>query len=94
MSHFYGTLQGSRGEATRCGTKNSGLTTCAAGWSGAISVYISEVNGVDHYTVDLIPWQNSGGRSTRLAEGILDSNLADARPNVHEVMRELRLQND
>jgi len=36
MSHFYGTLQGNRGEATRCGTKKSGIETYAASWKGAI----------------------------------------------------------
>ena len=40
MSHFYGTLQGNRGEATRCGTKNSGLVTYAASWSGAIRTHL------------------------------------------------------
>ena len=74
MSHFYGTLQGSRGEATRCGTANSGLVTYAAGWKGAICVHVTECNGQDHYTVDLVPWQGSGGEYTRLAEGILDAS--------------------
>ena len=55
MSHFYGTLQGSRGEATRCGTANSGLVTYAAGWKGAICVHVTECNGQDHYTMDLVP---------------------------------------
>jgi hypothetical protein len=38
MSHFYGTLKGNRGEATRCGTKNSGMITEAASWEGKIVV--------------------------------------------------------
>src|SRR5262245_41860559 len=32
MSHFYGNLQGSRGEATRCGTAWSGITSHVRGW--------------------------------------------------------------
>ena len=36
MSHFYSKIQGGRGEATRCGTKNSGVTGCVASWDGAI----------------------------------------------------------
>lgn len=32
MSHFYGSLRGSRGEATRQGTRSSGLTSHARGW--------------------------------------------------------------
>jgi hypothetical protein len=30
MAHYYGTLQGQAGEATRLGNKRSGLTTVAA----------------------------------------------------------------
>jgi len=60
MSHFYGTLEGSRGKATRRGTKNSGITTHAAGWGGAIRVDVFERDGVDHYRVTLVPWQSGG----------------------------------
>jgi len=73
MSHFYGTLEGSRGKATRSGTKNSGITTHAAGWGGAIRVDVFERDGVDHYRVTLVPWQSSGGFAHALAEGVLQS---------------------
>jgi len=75
MSRFYGTLQGSRGEATRCGTKDSGVETYAAGWSGAIRVKVYPgANGEDRYIVSLVPWQSSGGSSRILSEGVLDAN--------------------
>ena len=32
MSHFYSTIQGHKGEATRTGSKNSGITANAFGW--------------------------------------------------------------
>lgn len=32
MAHFYGGVHGNRGEATRLGTKDSGLNTFANGW--------------------------------------------------------------
>lgn len=73
MSHFYGTLQGSRGEATRCGTKNSGVTTHAPGWRGAIRVDVYERDGVDRFDVVRQAWQGSGGNSVTLASGELDS---------------------
>ena len=38
MAHFYGTVQGARGEASRLGHKRDGLRTVAASWSGAIEV--------------------------------------------------------
>lgn len=75
MSQFYGTLQGNRGEATRCGTANSGIVTYAAGWKGAICVNVSEVDGEDMFTVSLVPWSYSGGCSKVLAQGKLDSNI-------------------
>ncbi len=74
MSHFYGTLEGNRGEATRCGTKASGITTHAAGWGGAIRVNVYEREGKDYYRVTLQPWQGSGGEHVTLAEGELDAN--------------------
>lgn len=74
MSHFYGTLQGARGEATRLANKKSGLVTHAAGWQGAIRVDVRhDDEGKDRYRVQLVPWKGSGGTSRVLAEGILDS---------------------
>ena len=77
MSHFYGTLQGARGEATRCGSKSSGVTTYAAGWGGAIRTEVFERDGEDFYRVTLIPWQGSGGYETLLAEGKLTALKAE-----------------
>lgn len=42
MAHFYGNLKGSRGEATRCGTKSSGIQVSARSWSGSVSVELSD----------------------------------------------------
>jgi hypothetical protein len=58
MAHFYGTLKGNRGEATRMGSRESGVTTYAAGWKGAIRVTVFQEDGVDKYYVALEPWQN------------------------------------
>ena len=72
MAHFYSTTTGRAGTATRCGTKSSGLTTTAAGWTGAINVYLShdEKTGKDMYHVHQIPWKGKGlGRV--LATGFL-----------------------
>ena len=75
MSHFYGTLEGSRGGATRCGTKQSGLTTRAAGWQGCITVNVTHADGHDYFTVDLSPWKGSIGRTVCLAAGKLDAGI-------------------
>ena len=63
MSHFYGKLQGSaRSEATRCGTKDSGLTAWVASWRGAVrsEVYLRESDGVDCVRVSVEPWEGVG----------------------------------
>jgi len=65
MAHFYGTLQGNRGQATRCGSKDSGVTTVCASWSGAVrcEAYQEErSDGVkeDWVVVSMIPWHGAG----------------------------------
>ena len=65
MSHFYGTLRGNRGEATRCGSKASGLTTHAASWAGSVVSTVFEHtdkdgNVEDWVDVSLAPWRGSG----------------------------------
>lgn len=74
MAHFYGTLKGNRGEATRMGTEKSGLVTYAAGWQGAIRVEVYTYNGKDMYHICLVPWQGSGGLGHHIATGELNSN--------------------
>jgi hypothetical protein len=61
MSHFYGTVQGARGKATRTGGKDNGLTTIAASWGGAVEtvLYVDE-QGHDCARVSLIPWKGKG----------------------------------
>jgi hypothetical protein len=61
MAHFYGTLNGSRGEATRCGAKASGMETYCASWNGAVrcKAYVND-EGVDCVYVTLCQWQGRG----------------------------------
>ncbi len=51
MAHFYGDLQGSRGEATRCGTKQSGITGHVRGWNIGARVSVHHEDGIDYVTV-------------------------------------------
>ena len=62
MSHFYGTIQGNRGETTRGGSKDSGLTTFAASWKGAVrvDVFVNQDTGEDVARVALVPWRGRG----------------------------------
>jgi hypothetical protein len=72
MSHFYGTLKGNKGEATRAGSKNSGIITYAASWRGAIvtRVYHDEKTDEDVFTVSQTTWQGSGIQEA-LAQGVI-----------------------
>ncbi len=61
MSHFYGTLQGNRGEVTRTGSKNSGITTYSASWDGAIRVHVyMDKDGNDCYRIAQTTWHGYG----------------------------------
>lgn len=63
MSHFYASIQGARGEATREGTKKSGITGHIRGWNiGArVDCYYDNESGKDVIRV----WQTSGSHSTK-----------------------------
>ena len=53
MGHFRGTLQGQRGEASRLGTKKSGLSVEAASWEGRVRVRLYHMDGHDYVYIYL-----------------------------------------
>ena len=62
MARFYGTATGkARTRATRLGSKNSGMVTQCASWSGAVrcTAYVDQ-DGVDCVEVALIRWGGFG----------------------------------
>ena len=73
MAHFYGQLQGSRGEVTRLGSKNSGIETTVASWEGALRVELwhDPEEGTDLFLVRQIQWQNGAGVTETVAKGIV-----------------------
>ena len=62
MSRFYGSMQGSRGEVTRCGTKNSGIHARVRGWNIGIVAEVRECGkcGGDRVFVGLSGGSNDG----------------------------------
>lgn len=62
MAHFIGIIQGQRGEASRLGTKSSGMDTTAASWQGSVRVYLyhDDQSSRDMVRVSLQPWHGSG----------------------------------
>jgi len=54
VAHFYGWLQGSKGQTTRCGTRNSGINAEIQGWDLGIKAQMSQnSNGEDEINVYL-----------------------------------------
>lgn len=69
MAHFYGVLDGARGEATRCGSRLSGMTTTCASWSGAITCRAYQKRTKDDVLEDwvevcMVPWRGKGTART------------------------------
>jgi len=62
MSRFYGTVQGNRGEASRGGSKESGMVTWCASWEGAIycCAYYDEETKRDVVLVKKAKWHGAG----------------------------------
>ena len=66
MAQFRGGVIGNRGEATRLGTKSSGLYVYADGWNKGITIKCStDSNGRDRFCV----WETGG------SNGALPSKL-------------------
>lgn len=63
MSHFIGTVQGSRGEAHRLGGKEGGMQTSNRGWRSGVDVYGSHnpTTKEDNFTITV----NGGSNRTR-----------------------------
>lgn len=63
MSHFYGTLEGNRGTASRCGSKKSGMATTCAAKEGRVTchAYHNYETNSDWVTVELDIWQDYSG---------------------------------
>jgi len=81
MSHFYGTVQGNRGEASKCGSKASGIRTYAASWKGAITcwTYIDKETGNDYVRVEMTTWQGAGNYAL-----LYDGPIGEYKPEVQK----------
>jgi hypothetical protein len=51
MAQFRATIQGNRGQASRLGTKSTGLVVTANGWDTGVRVELSHRMGVDHVLI-------------------------------------------
>ena len=70
MSHFYGSMKGSRGEVARMGTKSSGITAHVRGWhiGGSLTV---ETDGQGR---DVVTFYLTGGSANPGSLGSMSSS--------------------
>lgn len=67
MSHFYCTMVGKAGEATRSGTVASGMTAHVRGWDVGVKIHAYEQDGVDCFAISAS--DGSSGGSTVIVIG-------------------------
>lgn len=93
MAHFYGTIQGNRGEATRCGTAGSGFQAVAASWQGAVRVYLSHdaEREKDWVNVELARWHGAGTYMP-LYHGPIDGNYRTGGSSISTITKELAVR--
>jgi len=68
MAQFRGTVTGSRGTASRLGTKVSGLTVTASGWNVGVRIEVSHEDGRDVVRV----WRTGGSNNPRTLAQLAD----------------------
>ena len=87
MAHFYGTVQGNRGEATRTGSKNSGMFAEAKGWDlgGTVNAFYNPELGTDVVTFRTT---RDNGRNPSLVASfaVIEGKLTCLQTNYPEVL--------
>ena len=73
MAHFLGSVRGTRGEVSRLGGKDSGVSVTAASWQGAVvtRLYVDATTGKDFAVIELTPWHGRGA-SLEIYRGPVD----------------------
>lgn len=70
MAAFYGTVKGNRGEASRTGGKDTGISTTAQSFDGSVNVWMRYLNG--ELVVDIDIASGSSGHGERVFTGTVD----------------------
>ena len=60
MAHYYSRIKGNKGEATRCGTRSSGITARADSWSTGAITTINYSTTINADVVTLYATEGSG----------------------------------
>ena len=70
MAHFYAAIKGTRGEASRLGTKVSGIRGTTTGWNAGVRVWGEHRNGKDHFEIYTTTGSNGNGGDVYIGEVI------------------------
>ena len=73
MAKLYGSLQGCRGEATRCGSKSSGVRASVQSWQGSLISYMD----LDDNENPIVTLKISGCSSSYGSETIFRGSLEE-----------------
>ena len=79
MSALYGSLQGCRGEATRCGSKNSGVRASVQSWNGSLVSYMD----LDENGKPVVTLKTSEGSSGYGSETIFRGSLEELKAKLN-----------
>lgn len=63
MSAFYGTIEGQRGPATRCGSLGSGIKAAAQSWNGSVVIELSYQDQFDSESPLMVEVRTAEGSS-------------------------------
>lgn len=74
MAKFYGSLHGSRGEVTRCGTSSSGIESHIRGWGQGIKVHVGYSPGGNQLVATI---HVTGGSNNRHSISSISLNESD-----------------
>lgn len=78
MAHFRGSIHGCRGEASRLGSKKSGLVTRANGWDGGVTVNLYvDGDGNNCAYVTLTNGSGFDGPTIQLYDGKIDQKTRE-----------------
>ena len=96
MAHFYGDLQGSRGQATRVGGKKSGIEGHIRGWQVGARVRVSfnESTSEDEVEVQLTSGSNGNRPRPDVCLGRFTKADLDGLPSLDDVFSVLGEMND
>ena len=99
MGHFYGTIQGHRGEGSRLGTQESGLDGHLRGWGLGcrVELHYNKITKGDEVSIYLTSGSNGGKSSIKLGtfrEADLDKNITVKIKRMNKKTKALKEAND